>query len=175
MVKRRNKNKKEKRKGGGWKEVRDMYDPIHKELPSDPEPLPEPPSVKNVSVPHRKSPRSRLPSDTHTIKPTKWTDIEPGKMTLKNISNLVEDNDVTVDTNPDEVVIREESKRNSDRVPDWAKSNPYSLKLSRNKRGGSRRKYKSSKKKQKHKSSKRRKSNKRRYTKSSKRKYSKRL
>ena len=162
MAKRRNKNKKEKRKGGGWKEVRDMYDPIHKELPSDPEPLPEPPSVKNVSVPHRKSPRSRLPGDTHTIKPTKWTDIEPGKMTIKN--TILKSNREPVDINPDEVVINEESKRNSDSVPDWATVNPYSLNLSSmNKRGGSRRKNKSSKK---------RKSGKR---KSGKRKYSKRL
>lgn len=176
MVKRRN-MKKGKRKGGGWKDVRDMYDPIHKEILSEPE-LEEPPSVKNVSVPHRKSPRSRIPRNTQTIKGKHWSRRPVDGLTLSNINDGDTDTDSEVEPNPDEVVIVEETKRDKEPA-DWATASPGSLhKLlrGRNKGGGSRRKYKLSKKKQKRKYTKRRKSSKRKSgkRKSSRRKYTKR-
>jgi hypothetical protein len=181
MVKRNTKNKK-KMTAGGWKEVRDMYDPVHKEIkiPPEKERLSESSHVKNVSVPHRKSPRSRHLGDTHTLtKLTKWEDVKPERMTLKNIYNLVEDNRHPEDINPDEVIISEESKRESDGddTPEWVRVNPYSLRLSSMKRGGAKRKSKSSKKKQKRKHSKQRKTSKSKTQKrksSNKRKYTKR-
>ena len=185
MVKRRNmKNKKGKRKGGGvedgphWKQVRDMYNPIHNEILPEPE-LEDPPSVKNVSVPHRKSPRSRIPRNTQTIKGEHWSERPVDSLTLGNINDGYTDSGV--EPNPDKVFIVEETKRETEedsrrnkKPADWATASPGSLhKLlrGRNKGGGSRRKYKLSKKKQKRKYTKRRKSGKR---KSSRRKYTKR-
>jgi len=188
MVKRRNmKNKKRKMIGGeggkgdysSWKNVRDLYAPVHKEIPSEKERLSESPHVKNVSAPQRKSPRSRRPGKTHTLKKKKWTDVKPEELRLGAYPDLVEDNRDRdpVDT-PLEVIINEESNRESDGDdnPNWTKVDPYKLRLGNMYHGGAKRKYKSSKKKQKRKHSKQKKTSKRKTQKrksSNKRRYTK--
>jgi hypothetical protein len=185
MGKRRHtKNKKRKMIGGeggnenspAWKRARDLYDPIHQTM-SEPEPeeIPKPEvspafknvSVKGVTVPYKRSPKSRNPSDPRTLRGTMWPSQNPDKMTSSNTPE--KNSGDAVDTNPDHIVIKGEPESVNDQsnildkpINQWTIKGLYGI------RGGARRKSKSSKKKRKQK----RKTQKR---KSSKRKSYKRI
>lgn len=156
MGKRRHtKNKKRKMIGGeggnysSWKNVRDTYNPVHRDLEQKP-------TGKKSEIPKPEV------SPVSAKEPPEWTLVEPATMTLRNRRHTLGNDDAEkTDKQP------EGNQVTHGNIEKLASIPIGKLTLSSLYRGGARRKSKSSKKKrkQKRKTQKRKSSNKRKYTK----------